>query len=156
MIKRGSNMEFAKKSDFSNDAEIVSINVPRILMKSFIIGKMKELKEDDPALAMAIKKIKKIKFMAVSGATTTNLSDKFNSYLAKNNFEELMSLYSEGARITINTKMKGDKVKNIMLGIKDSEDHVFVDIKSDLDINELNRLIEEYEDKKEQNASIVQ
>lgn len=154
MVKRGSNMDFAKKSDFSKDTEIVSINVPRILMKSFIIGKMKELKEEDPALAFAIKKIKKIKFMAISGDGQNNLSEKFNSYLAKNNFEEMMSLNSEGAKISINTKMKGDRIKNVMLGIIDEGDQVFVDIKSDLSLEELSRLIEEYEDRKPEKSSI--
>lgn len=143
-------MEFAKKLNLSEDAEIVSINVPGILMKTFIRGKIKELKEDDPALALAVKKIKKIKLMAVSGNGSTNLYEKFNSYLADNDFEELMSIYSDGAKISINTKTKGDKVKNVMLGITDEDDHVFVDLKSDLNLNELNKLIEHYEETKEE------
>ncbi len=149
-VKRGANMEFAKKLNLSEDAEIVSINVPGILMKTFIRGKIKELKEDDPALALAVKKIKKIKLMAVSGNGSTNLYEKFNSYLADNDFEELMSIYSDGAKISINTKTKGDKVKNVMLGITDEDDHVFVDLKSDLNLNELNKLIEHYEETKEE------
>jgi hypothetical protein len=32
-----------------------------------------------------------------------------------------------------------------MLGITDEDDHVFVDLKSDLNLNELNELIEHYE-----------
>lgn len=153
MVKSGSNMGFAHKSDFTKDTEIVSINVPRFLMKAFISGKIKELREDDPALAMAVKKIKKIKMMAVSGNTNPNLYAKFNQYLSQNNFEELMSLYSEGARISINTKTKGDKIKNVMIGISDDEDQVFVDIKSDLHIDELNKFIEHYEEKKEEKES---
>ena len=147
MIKKGANMDFAKKSNLSGDTEIVSINVPRILMKTFLIGKMKELKEDDPALALAVKKIKKIKLMAVSGNGQSDMYNKFNNYLVKNDFEELMSLYSDGAKISINTKMKGDKVKNVMLGITDDDDHVYVDIISDLNLSELNKLIEDYEQK---------
>jgi len=85
MIKRGANMDFAKGTKLSGDAEIVSINVPGILMKTFIRGKIRELREDDPALALALKKIKKIKLMAVSGGgRDSNLYEKFNSYLVKN------------------------------------------------------------------------
>lgn len=147
-VKRGANMDFARKSDFSKNAEIVSINVPGILMKSFIRGEIKELKEDDPALALAVKKIKKIKLMAVSGDRGNNLFEKFNTYLVDNNFEELMSIYSDGAKISINTKTKGDKIKTILLGITDEDDHVFVDLKSNIDMNELNTLIEHYQETK--------
>lgn len=146
MVKRGANMDFAKGTDLPKDAEIVSIRVPGLLMKAFIRGEIKELKEVDPVLAMAIKKIKKIKMMAVSGNGNSNLYEKFTNYLAKNDFEELMSIYSDGSKISINTKTKGDRIKNIMLGITDEEDHVFVDLKSDLDLNELNQLIQHYEE----------
>lgn len=145
MVKRGANMDFAKGADLPKDAEIVSIRVPGILMKAFLRGEIKELKEDDPVLAMALKKIKKIKLMAVSGNGQTQLYDKFSNYLAKNDFEELMSIYSDGSKISINTRTKGDRIKNVMLVITDEDDHVFVDLKSDLNLNELNELIEHYE-----------
>jgi len=148
LIKRSANMDFAKKSNLSKDAEIVSINVPGFLMKTFIRGEIQELEEDDPALALAVKKIKKIKLMTVSGDDKINLYEKFDSYLVDNNFEELMSIYSDGSKISINTKTKGNKIKNIMLGITDQDEHVFVDLKSNLDINELNNLIEYYEETK--------
>ncbi|MGO3807691.1 MAG: hypothetical protein ACTJHT_15545 [Sphingobacterium sp.] len=60
IVKKGANMDFAKKSNLSQDAEIVSINVPGFLMKTFIRTEIKELQEDDPALALAVKKIKKL------------------------------------------------------------------------------------------------
>src|SRR5690606_26718426 len=87
------------------------------------------------------------------GGRNSNLYDKFNSYLVKNEFEELMSIYSDGSKISINTKTKGDRIKSVMLGITDDEDQVFVDLKSDINLDELNQLIEHYEstqqDKKE-------
>jgi len=145
LIKKGANMDFAKGADLPKDAEIVSIRVPGLLMKAFIRGEIKELKEDDPVLALALKKIKKIKMMAVSGNGNSKLYDKFSNYLVKNDFEEMMSIYSDGAKISINTKTKGNRIKNVILGITDEDDHVFVDLKSDLDLDELNQLIEHYE-----------
>ncbi len=146
MIKKGANMEFAKGLDMPGDAEIVSIKVPGILMKAFIRGEIRELKEDDPVLAMALKKIKNIKLMAVSGGSQkVALYDHFSKYLVRNDFEELMSINSDGAKISINTRTKRNRIKNIMLGITDEGDHVFVDLKSDLDLDELNELIEHYE-----------
>ncbi len=152
MIKRGANMDFAKGTHLAKEAEVVSIRVPGILMKAFIRSEIKELREDDPALAMALKKIKKLKFMAVSGGGKSGLHNKFNQYLADNNFEELMSLYSDGSKISINTRTKGDRIKQIMLGITDEDDHVFVDVKSDIDLNELNELIAHYEEVQEKKS----
>lgn len=155
MIKRSPNMDFANKLDITEGTEVVSINVPRFLVKSFIASKIKEIKKEDPALALAVKKIQKIKLMVLSGDSASNLQTKFNNYLVQNNFEELMSLHSEGAKISINTKMKGNKVKNLMLGIMDEGDQVFVDIKSDLDLEELNHLIAEYEEKQVSKGSTI-
>ncbi len=148
-VKRGSNMAFVDRSDLSRDAEVVSVSVPGILMKSFIRGEIKELKEEDPMLALALKKIKKIKFMAVEGGQDgERVYKNFSKYLARNNYEEMMSIHSDGARISINTLMKGDKIKKILLGINEDGDHVFVDLKTDIDLNELNQLVEYYETNK--------
>lgn len=150
IVKKGANMDFAKKSNLSQDAEIVSINVPGFLMKTFIRTEIKELQEDDPALALAVKKIKKIKLMTVSNNGKTNLYEQFSTYLENNDFDELVSIYSDGAKISINTKTKGDRIKTIMLGITDEDDYVFVDLKSNIDINELQNLIEHYQETKKE------
>lgn len=148
IVKKGANMDFAKKSNLSQDAEIVSINVPGFLMKTFIRTEIKELQEDDPALALAVKKIKKIKLMTVSNNGKTNLYEQFSTYLENNDFDELVSIYSDGAKISINTKTKGDRIKTIMLGIIDENDYVFVDLKSNINIIELQNLIEHYQETK--------
>lgn len=148
IVKKGANMDFAKKSNLSQDAEIVSINVPGFLMKTFIRTEIKELQEDDPALALAVKKIKKIQLMTVSNNGKTNLYEQFSTYLENNDFDELVSIYSDGAKISINTKTKGDRIKTIMLGIIDENDYVFVDLKSNINIIELQNLIEHYQETK--------
>lgn len=73
----------------------------------------------------------------------------FNKYLAKNKFEEMASIHSEGSVVSINGKMKGDRIKRLMLGIADEDELVFLDIKSDLDLNELAQMISYYEQKQE-------
>ena len=40
----------------------------------------------------------------------------------------------------------------MMLGITDEDDHVFVDVKSDIDLNELNELIAHYEEVQEKKS----
>ena len=99
------------------------------------------------------RKIKKLKIMTISGEGKGNLMKKFNRYLKKNNFEEMMSLYSDGSKISINTEMKKDHVKRILLGIADEGEYVFVDIKANLDINELSKMIEYYKNKNDKSKS---
>ncbi|MGV6944420.1 DUF4252 domain-containing protein [Sphingobacterium kyonggiense] len=145
-VKSRPNMAFVDRSQLSREAEVVSIKVPGLLMKAFLRGEIKELKEEDPMLALAVKKIKGIKIMAIEGGGDGHrIYQDFSKYLNKNKFEEMMSIYSDGAKISINTLMKGDRIKNILLGVVDEEDHVFIDMKTDLDLNELNQLVEHYE-----------
>ncbi|MEN5196904.1 DUF4252 domain-containing protein [Sphingobacterium sp. PCS056] len=153
-VKTSPNMSFISKRDLSSDTEVASVRVPMFLTRTFLKSKIKELDEDDAVAALALRKIKKLKVMTISGNKKDNLMTKYHAYLAKNNFEELMSLYSDGSKITINTEMKKDHVKRVLLGIADEEDYVFVDIKADLDLNELSRMIEYYENKKEKSKII--
>lgn len=147
LVKSSPNMPFVNRGDLSKDAEIVSVKVPGLLMKAFLRNEIKELKEEDPILALALKRIKTIRVMAVEGgADSENIYKRFSKYLAKNNYEEMMSIYSDGAKISINTLMKGNKIKNVLLGIIDEEDHVFVDLKTNLDLDELNQLVDYYEE----------
>ncbi|MGO3807692.1 MAG: DUF4252 domain-containing protein [Sphingobacterium sp.] len=88
--------------------------------------------------------------MTVSNNGKTNLYEQFSTYLENNDFDELVSIYSDGAKISINTKTKGDRIKTIMLGITDEDDYVFVDLKSNIDINELQNLIEHYQETKKE------
>lgn len=153
-VKTSPNMSFIDKKDLTNDTEVVSVRVPMFMTKAFLRGKIKELNEDDAIAALALRKIKKMKIMTISGNGKDDLMKKFNAYLVKNKFEELMSLYSEGSKITINTEIKNDQVKRVLLGIADDEDYVFVDIKADLDLNELSKMIEYYENRNEK-AKII-
>lgn len=157
VIKGGPNMKFAKSKDLPKGTEIVSINVPRILVKAVILSKIKSLKKEDPIAAAALKKIKSIKIMTISGTEKSNLEksnlyNSFNSYLSTNNFQELISLQHDRSDITINTKSVNSRIKNVLLGIKDDDDYVFVDLKTNFNMDEINKLITHYEEV-ERNAS---
>lgn len=159
-VKTSPNMAFIHKGDISRNAEVVSVKVPGILMRTFILGELREMKEEDPMLAMALKKIKSIKLTAIEGEKGHRLHERFTNYLADQKFEELMSIYSDGAKVSINTLTKGDRIKKIMLGVVDNEDQVFIELKSDMSLSELNQLVDHYEttkgkekkDKKKANA----
>ncbi|EEI93020.1 hypothetical protein HMPREF0765_1318 [Sphingobacterium spiritivorum ATCC 33300] len=142
-------MDFVQHNSISKGAEIVSVKVPGLLLNPFLKGSIKELEEEDPMIAMLLKKLKSLKVMTISNDKKGLLMKDFNKYLAKNKFEEMASVYSDGSIVSINGKMKGDRIKRLMLGIADDDELVFLDIKSDLDLNELAQMISYYEQKQE-------
>ncbi len=145
-VKTRPNMAFVDRKNLSNQSEVVSIKIPSFLLKSFLRKEIREIKEDDPMLALALKRIKGLKMMTIEGSENDQIHQNFSNYLVKNNFEEMMSLYSDGAKITINAMTKKDRIKNVMLGINDGEDYVFVDLKTDLNLDELSQLATYYEE----------
>lgn len=66
-VKTSPNMSFVSKKDLSSDTEVASIRVPMFLTKAFLKSKIKELDEDDAVAALALRKIKKLKIMTISG-----------------------------------------------------------------------------------------
>lgn len=142
-------MDFVQHNSISKGAEIVSVKVPGLLLNPFLKSSIKELEEEDPMIAMLLKKLKSLKVMTISNDKKGLLMKDFNKYLAKNKFEEMASVYSDGSVVSINGKMKGDRIKRLMLGIADDDELVFLDIKSDLDLNELAQMISYYEQKQE-------
>ncbi|EFK56091.1 hypothetical protein HMPREF0766_13294 [Sphingobacterium spiritivorum ATCC 33861] len=142
-------MDFVQHNSISKGAEIVSVKVPGLLLNPFLKSSIKELEEEDPMIAMLLKKLKSLKVMTISNDKKGLLMKDFNKYLAKNKFEEMASIHSEGSVVSINGKMKGDRIKRLMLGIADEDELVFLDIKSDLDLNELAQMISYYEQKQE-------
>lgn len=147
-VKTRPNMAFVNKGDISNDAEVVSVKVPGILMRTFIMGELRELKEEDPMLALALKKIKGIKLMTIEGDKGNRIHERFNKYLDEEKFEELMSIYSDGAKVSINTQIKGNRVKKVLLGVIEGDEKVFIELKSNLNLDELNQLVDHYENTK--------
>ncbi|MGJ1267195.1 DUF4252 domain-containing protein [Sphingobacterium spiritivorum] len=149
LVKSRPNMDFVQHNSISKGAEIVSVKVPGLLLNPFLKSSIKELEEEDPMIAMLLKKLKSLKVMTISNDKKGLLMKDFNKYLAKNKFEEMASIHSEGSVVSINGKMKGDRIKRLMLGIADDDELVFLDIKSDLDLNELAQMISYYEQKQE-------
>ncbi|MFZ4260889.1 DUF4252 domain-containing protein [Sphingobacterium sp. HJSM2_6] len=145
-IKTRPNMAFVDKKNLSKQSEVVSIKIPSFLLKSFLRKEIREIKAEDPMMALALKKIKGLKMMTIEGTKDDQIHQNFSNYLVKNNFEEMMSLYSNGSKITINALTKKDRIRNVMLGINDGEDYVFVDLKTDINIDELSQLATYYEE----------
>jgi len=67
MIKKASNMDFVSRSNVSDDAEIVAINLPMWLTKPFMKKALKDDNDEESrAMAEIVKKLKKFRMLTLS------------------------------------------------------------------------------------------
>ena len=147
VISSKSNMDFAKKVKFSENAEIVSINIPTILIKSTLANAVKSEKnlENDSKkeLIALISKIKSFKLMVVDNNAEIDqkLFDNLTKYSDKNKFEELLSIVDGKDHIKIYTQ-KNKKTQRLLLSvISEKTEAVFIDIQCNITDEDVAKLL---------------
>lgn len=145
LIKQGPNMDFLSSSSLDADAEIVSMNVPQLMVKSFIAKEAKA--SNDEALKALSKNIKSVKVMILNQASNSaGIRQDFQNFLKKEKMEEYASIINDGDRVSINGLMEKDRVTKLLLGISShGGEHVFVEIKGKFTMQEIVDAIEVYE-----------
>ena len=145
LIKQGPNMDFLTSSSLDADAEIVSLNVPQLMVKSFIAKEAKA--SNDKALNALSKNIKGVKVMILNQANNSAVvRQDFRNFLKKEKMEEYASIISGGDRVSINGLIEKDRVTKLMLGISSNGgEHIFVEIKGKFTMKEIADAIEVYE-----------
>jgi len=143
MIRKGSNMDYVRGSNISNNAEIVAINLPMWLTKPFIKKALKDDNDEESrAMAAIVKKLKKFRMMTLSNNDQEKnalILEDYHKYLKKNKFEELLVINSEGEEISVNARIDKDNViSRVSLLVHDEGDEsVFMDIKGKFSLDEL-------------------
>lgn len=138
-------MDFLSSSSLDADAEIVSMNVPQLMVKSFIAKEAKA--SNDEALKALSKNIKSVKVMILNQASNSaGIRQDFQNFLKKEKMEEYASIINDGDRVSINGLMEKDRVTKLLLGISShGGEHVFVEIKGKFTMQEIVDAIEVYE-----------
>ncbi|WP_293887617.1 MULTISPECIES: DUF4252 domain-containing protein [unclassified Sphingobacterium] len=143
MIKKTSNMDFISRSNVSDKAEIVAINLPMWLTKPFMKKALKdESDEDARAMAAIVKNLKKFRMLTLSNNDKTKnarILDDYHKFLRKNKFEELLVVNTDGQEISLNARIdKNNVIQRVSLLVHDNEDEsVFMDIKGKFSLDEL-------------------
>ena len=147
IISSKSNMDFAKKVKFAEDAEIVSINIPTILIKSTLTSAVKSdknlEKDSKKELIALISKIKSFKLMIVDNNAEIDqkLFDNLTKYSNKKNFEELLSIVDGKDQIKIYTQ-KHKKTQRLLLSvISEKTEAVFIDIQCNITDEDVAKLL---------------
>jgi hypothetical protein len=147
IISSKSNMDFAKQVKFAEDAEIVSINIPTILVKSTLVNAVKSdknlEKDSKKELIALIAKIKSFKLMTVDNNAEIDqkLFDNLTRYSNKKNFEEMISIVDGKDQIKIYTQ-KNKKTQRLLLSIiSEKKEAVFIDIKCNITDEEIAKVV---------------
>ena len=138
-------MDFLSSCSLDADAELVSMNVPQLMVKSFIAKEAKA--SNDEALKALSKNIKSVKVMILNQASNSaGIRQDFQNFLKKEKMEEYASIINDGDRVSINGLMEKDRVTKLLLGISShGGEHVFVEIKGKFTMQEIVDAIEVYE-----------
>ena len=100
------------------------------------------------AIKMA-KKIKKLRLLVMEDANPVS-KDDLNRMLSrakgKEGFEDLLVVSSEGTKINMLVRSKGETIKNLLILVSEEDQFVMVSLKSKLKISDLNKVLRSLQD----------
>lgn len=96
--------------------------------------------EDLEDVKPLLKKAKHIRILVFSD-NAEDKSQKFDKFINRSRFEEMVKLRSENDRLAFFTLEKKDRIKEIVLQISSGEDLVLIGLKTNLTQEDLDKLI---------------
>lgn len=144
VISKRSNMSFVRNSHIDSGAEVVSISTSAFLAKPFIKkALLEDGDEESEAIAKLIKKVKGIKVLVIENQSDyTKINKRLDNHLRRKNYEEWMSVISDGDRVKINAKIRSNKIKRLLLTVNSEDgESVFVRVKGKFSINDISETI---------------
>ena len=97
--------------------------------------------EDLEDIKPLLKKAKHIRILVFSD-NAEDKSDKFDKFINRSKFEEMVKLRSENDKIAFFTLEKKDRIKEMVLEISSGEDLVLIGLKTNLTQEDLEKLIQ--------------
>ena len=132
--------DFFDNTGFKENSTFVSINVPTFLAKSYVKQALREDGESQEVIDL-VKKISDVKVVIVESSKTP-VKAEFQKYLAKNNYEEWMSVKQQGNLISLNAKQTDDIIKRMIITVRDDNDEtIFVDVKGKFSPDDISKII---------------
>lgn len=134
-------MDFVEPSMLKKN-EMVAINVPTFLAKSFLVKSLKK-ENESKELIQLVKSIKKIKVLTIQNPSE-KVNESFRNYKTNHSLDELMKVNNDGDVVKIHANQNDEEFKRIILEIKSSTNEiVFVDIKGKFTLNNISKVLSE-------------
>lgn len=132
--------DFFDNPGFKENSTFVSINVPTFLAKSYVKQALREDGESQEVIDL-VKKISDVKVVIVESSKTP-VKAEFQKYLAKNNYDEWMSVKQQGQVVSINAQQTNDIIKRMIITVNDDNDEsIFVDVKGKFTADDVSKII---------------
>ena len=132
--------DFFDNTGFKENSTFVSINVPSFLAKSYVKQALREDGESQEVIDL-VKKISDVKVLIVESSKTP-VKAEFQKYLAKNNYDEWMSVKQQGQVVSINAQQTNDIIKRMIITVNDDNDEsIFVDVKGKFTADDVSKII---------------
>ncbi|ROI12582.1 DUF4252 domain-containing protein [Epilithonimonas hominis] len=132
--------DFFDNTGFKENSTFVSINVPSFLAKSYVKQALREDGESQEVIDL-VKKISDVKVLIVESSKTP-VKAEFQKYLAKNNYEEWMSVKQQGNLISLNAKQTDDVINRMIITVRDDNDEtIFVDVKGKFTPDDISKIV---------------
>lgn len=144
IITKHSNMGFVKNRHIDKDAEVFSVSTSIFLAKPFLKNALQD-EEESEALKQLVASVRGIKVLTIDNQKDhTKMNAHLNKYLDRKNYQEWLSIQSDGDHVTISAKQnKKEEIKRIILAVNsDDGETVFVRVKGKIDLNAMTKQME--------------
>lgn len=139
------DVDFFDNPRFTSQANVTTLNVPMFLVKPFIKRHLKNEGESEEVIEL-IRKISRVRVMTIENPSQEINSD-FNSFLQNNRYEDWFSVNSDGEKIHLHARKKGDDIRKLVFSVKSDDQLVFIDISGLFTAEDLSKLVSNLSEK---------
>ena len=119
----------------NNQNSELAIGLNSSLINSFLPD------EDFEEVKHLLKKAKHYRIMVFS-ENSSQMDKKFNKFINHSKFDKLVKVKDDGDNLSLYTLEENDKIKEIVVQIFDGEDLVLLGLKTNLDYEDLDQILE--------------
>lgn len=144
VISRHPNMGFVRNSHIDKEAEVFSISASTFIARPIVKNALKdEGDEESEAVKNLVSKLRGVRVLVIENQQDySKINKRLDKYLKKKNYEEWISVISEGDRINISAKMKSNKIKRLLVSVNSSDgESVFVRLKGKFALDDISESI---------------
>lgn len=141
LITKQVNLGFVKKRHIDKKADVMSFGATTFFVKPFL---NMALEEEDKDIKTIAKSIKGLRFTSIENqADFSKIDQRLTNYLDRKNYEEWVSIQTEGEHIRVNALKKKDKITRVLVGISSQDgDGLYLRLKGKIDLDQMTQAIQ--------------
>lgn len=138
-------VDFFDNPRIAGQANVTTLNVPMFLVKPFIKRHLKNEGESEEVIEL-VRKISKVRVMTIENPSQ-EINTDFNYFLQNNSYEDWFSVNSDGEKIHLHARKKGDDIRKLVFSVKSDDQLVFIDVSGLFTAEDLSKLVSNLSEK---------